>query len=182
MVRKLIVISGLPGSGKSTVAEAVARELKLSLFSLDPIKASIIKSGLAKSFENGHAAWLVAVGLADEQLKLDNSVVIDAINAEEAAKDSWRELATKRDAELIVVECFTSDRALHKKRIANRVRNLHGIPEVTWEWVENRRKAYTQWREPVLALDTRDDLRANVEKAIAYIQQANLDNRLGKPV
>jgi len=77
----LILMSGLPGSGKSTLAEAIAKELKLPLFSVDPIEASIIKAGIPKSFETGHAAYLVAATLAEKQIKLGQSVVIDAVNA-----------------------------------------------------------------------------------------------------
>lgn len=170
-MNKLILLSGLPGSGKSTLAESVAEKLKLPLFSVDPIEAAIIKSGIEKSFETGLAAYLVAEALAIEQFKLGSSVVIDAVNAEEEAKDVWRELAKKQDATLIIVECATSDTELHKKRIEARVRNLHGIPEITWERVEERRKAYTEWKEHTLKIDTVNDLEANTQEAIEYIQR-----------
>ncbi|MEK7152947.1 MAG: zeta toxin family protein, partial [Patescibacteria group bacterium] len=39
---KLIVMSGLPGSGKSTLSERVAAHLKLPIFSVDPIESAII--------------------------------------------------------------------------------------------------------------------------------------------
>jgi predicted kinase/ketosteroid isomerase-like protein len=167
---KLILMSGLPGSGKSTLAEAVAQKLQLPIFSVDPIESAIIKSGIEKSFETGYAAYLVAETLAIEQFRLGSSVVIDAVNAEEEAKNVWRELAKKQDALLIIIECALSDKELHKKRIEARTRNLHGIPEITWERVEDRRKAYTAWKEPTLQIDTLNDLQANVEKTLQYIQ------------
>lgn len=166
---KLIVMSGLPGSGKSTLAEAVAVKLELPLFSVDPIESAVIKSGIAKSFETGLAAYLVADTLAEEQFKLGHSVIIDAVNAEEEAKNVWRDLAKRLKVELIVVEVFTSDAALHKSRIDARVRNLHGIPEITWERVENRRKAYTAWREATLRIDSKKNLAANIEAVLKYL-------------
>lgn len=168
---QLILLSGLPGSGKSTLAEAIAKKLRLPIFSVDPIEASIIKANIPKSFETGHAAYLVAATLAEEQCKLGNSVVIDAVNAEEEAKDVWRELSKNCDAMLVIIECFTSDVDLHKKRIKARVRNLHGIPEITWERVQYRKAAYTEWKEPTLKIDTANDLKANTTKAIRYIQE-----------
>lgn len=170
-MNKLILLSGLPGSGKSTLAEAMAQKLKLPLFSVDPIEAAIIKSGIEKSFETGLAAYLVAEALAIEQFKLGSSVVIDAVNAEEEAKNVWRDLAKKQNATLIIIECATSDTELHKKRIEARVRNLHGIPEITWERVEERRKAYTEWKEQTLKIDTANRLEANVDEAVRYIRQ-----------
>jgi predicted kinase len=168
---KLILLSGLPGSGKSTLAEAVARELKLPIFSVDPIESAIIKANIPKSFETGHAAYLVAETLALEQFKLGSSVVIDAVNAEEEAKDVWRNLAQQQKISLVIIECTTSDIKLHKKRIAARVRNLHGIPEITWERVESRRAAYTRWKEPTLKIDTAVNLQENVKKVVEHIQK-----------
>lgn len=167
----IILVSGLPGSGKSTLAEAVAKELKLPLFSVDPIEASIIKANIPKSFETGHAAYLVAATLAEEQIKLGQSVVIDAVNAEEEAKDVWRELATRCSANLIIIECTTSDETLHKKRLEARVRNLHGIPEITWERVQNRKAAYTAWKEPKLQIDTVNPLDENIKASISHIKE-----------
>jgi predicted kinase len=164
-------MSGLPGSGKSTLAEAAAKKLKLPIFSVDPIEASIIKADIPKSFETGHAAYLVAATLAEEQFKLGSSVIIDAVNAEEEAKNMWRDLAKKCRGSLVIIECFTSDIELHKKRIEARVRNLHGIPEITWERVQNRKAAYTEWKESTLKIDTTHDLKTNTEKSIAYIQE-----------
>jgi predicted kinase len=168
--RKLILTSGLPGSGKSTLAEAIAKELRLPLFSVDPIESAIIKSGIEKSFETGHAAYLVAEALAAEQFKLGMSVIIDAVNAEEEAKNVWRDLAKKTKAKLVVIECVT-DPKIHKERIENRVRNLHGMPEVTWDSVEARRQVYTAWKEPALKLDTHaQGLQDNTSAAVKYIE------------
>ncbi len=52
---KLILMSGLPCTGKSTFAEAIAKEMHLPIFSVDPIESAIIKSGIEKSFETGYA-------------------------------------------------------------------------------------------------------------------------------
>ena len=81
-----IVMSGLPGSGKSSIAERLAEQLKLPVLSVDPIESAIIRAGIPRSFETGLAAYLVAEALASEQLKLGNSVIIDAVNAEEEGK------------------------------------------------------------------------------------------------
>jgi predicted kinase len=166
---RLIVVSGLPGSGKSTIAERLAQRLRIPVFSVDPIESAMIRAGIAQSFETGLAAYLVAETLAGEQLKLGISVIIDAVNAEEEGKDVWRGLAQRFDLELTILEVFVSDRALHRSRIESRVRNLYGFSEVTWERVEVRREAWTDWKEPTLQLDSARDVEANVSEALRYI-------------
>lgn len=165
---KIVLVSGLPGSGKSTLAESLAAQTRFPLFSVDPIEAAIIKSGLPRSFETGLAAYLVAETLASEQLKCGLSVLLDAVNAVQEARDMWHNLAQQHHATLVIVECVLEG-AIHKARIEARVRNMYGIPEVSWEDVENRQKEYLPWHEERLVLDTTQAHEENVKKALAYI-------------
>jgi ATPase family associated with various cellular activities (AAA) len=61
----LIVLSGLPGSGKTVLAESLSRALSVPIFSVDPIEAAMWRAGLAKT-ETGIAAYTVAQALADD--------------------------------------------------------------------------------------------------------------------
>src|SRR5687767_12420004 len=97
-MKKIIIISGLPGSGKSTVAEMLAEKLKRPMFSVDPIESSIIKSGIPQSFETGLAAYLVAETLAAEHLKMGLSVIIDAVSPVQESRDMWRNLSVRHAA------------------------------------------------------------------------------------
>lgn len=166
---KLIVMSGLPGSGKSTLAEKIAQRLKLPVLSVDPIESAIIRSGFSKSFETGYAAYVVAETLACEQIKVGNSVVIDAVNAEDEAKQVWIDCAKRLEVPLVVIECVMKDTDLHRKRLKARVRNLHGFDEITWERVQERQKAYTPWQRDVLAIEMSGDLEVNLERVFDFI-------------
>lgn len=168
-MKTVIIVSGLPCSGKSTVAEGIAEKMGLPIFSVDPIESSIIKSGIKKSFETGLAAYLVAETLAAEQLSLRQSIIIDAVSPVREARDMWRDLANKFNAHMIIIECVL-ETTLHKQRIESRVRNIYGIPEVTWDDVENRRKEYLAWEEKRLILDTANTVENNLDKALEYIQ------------
>ena len=165
---KLVVISGLPGSGKSTLAEAAAKKLNAPVFSVDPIESSIIKSGISRSFETGLAAYLVAETLASEHLKLGTSVIIDAVSPVNEAREMWHQLANKFNVPLIIIEC-TLNQETHKSRVESRVRNMHGIPEITWDEVEKRRKEYLPWNEERLIIDSAVNIEDNLDKALEYI-------------
>jgi predicted kinase len=43
---KLIIFSGLPGTGKSTLAEAVGKALEIPVFAKDWLEAALLRSGL----------------------------------------------------------------------------------------------------------------------------------------
>ena len=150
---QLIVLTGLPGSGKSTLAEGLSRARSMPVFSVDPIEAAMWQGGLAKQ-STGIAAYEVAVALADEHLRLGHSVIIDAVNPVEAPRTAWRNLAAKHGAELRIVECVCADEAIHRRRIEARVRNIDGMPEVTWARVLERKADYQTWADARLVLDT----------------------------
>lgn len=170
--QKLILVSGLPGVGKSTLAEGIAKHLGCPIFSVDPIESAIIQSGLKRSFETGLSAYLVAQTLAEEHLKLGFSVVIDAVNAVVEARGMWSELEKKYAAAQIIIECILDERE-HKKRIEARVRNLHGLSEVTWQEVEERRQEFAPWERDRLIIDTAEPNENNLKTALEYIERTS---------
>jgi predicted kinase len=111
------------------------------------------RSGLAKA-QTGIAAYDVALALADEHLRLAHSVIIDAVNPVEAPRTAWRNLAAKYKADLKIIECICADETVHCRRIEARVRNIEGMPEVTWAQVLKRRDEYQAWTDARLILDT----------------------------
>ncbi len=150
---KLIVLAGLPGSGKSTLAEGLSRHFSLPLLSVDPIEAAMWRGGLSRD-QTGIAAYEVAQALAAEQLRLNHSVLIDAVNPVEAPRAAWRKLAAKYRADLKIIECICVDQAIHRRRIDARIRNIDGMAEIDWARVEQRRAEYEAWTDARLTLDT----------------------------
>ncbi len=170
--QRLIVVSGLPGVGKSTVADGLSETLKLAVLSVDPIESGILKSGIKRSFKTGLAAYLVAETLAAQQLRLGLSVIVDAVSPVNEARDMWRNLSKQCSADLVIIECVL-DPVIHRKRIQARVRGMKGIPEVTWEQVQDRRRDYLEWEEDRLVLDTANSREQNLKSALAYIATLN---------
>ncbi|MBD3280281.1 AAA family ATPase [Candidatus Dojkabacteria bacterium] len=165
---KLIVMAGLQGSGKSTIAEEISKQLKIFILSVDPIHSSILKAGIEDSFEVGLADYLVAERLADENLARGISGIIDASNYVDKAQSMWEKLASKHGIQLKVIECKI-DEDTHKHRIGRRVRQISGIKEVSWEDVLKRKVETVEWDIEKLQLDTKLPMNENTQKAINYI-------------
>ena len=150
---RLIVLSGLPGSGKTVLAEGLARALLIPLFSVDLIEGAMWRCGLDKA-NSSAVAYEAAQVLADENLRLRLSVIIDAVNPVEARRAAWRNLASKYRVGLKIIECTCADDAILRQRIESRVRAGPSHHEFTWKGLLQRRAEYESWTDPRLVLDT----------------------------
>ena len=166
---QLFAMSGLPGSGKSTVAEGLARHLRAPVFSVDPTEAAMWAAGLQKT-GTGIAAYKVAQALAAENLKLGLPVIIDAVNPVEAARDMWRQLANEQNVRLTFIEVACMDEVVHRERIEARTRGIVGMSEVSWKDVQDRQSEYESWSDERLRLDS-SQLSPNelIAQALAYV-------------
>src|ERR671927_742877 len=99
----LVVVSGLPGTGKSTVAEAVARRAGAVVLSVDEVEEALLGAGLASDWTTGAAAYEAVAAAAAENLRLGHTVIVDAVNDSEPARDTWRRAAAAAAAELVFV-------------------------------------------------------------------------------
>lgn len=166
----LIVMAGLPGAGKSAVASRVAYRLGCVLVSVDPIEVAMWRSGIDRSQPTGLAAYVVAETIAREQLRLGQTVILDAVNDAEAARQEWVDLASEFEESAFFVEVYCSDRTEHRRRLESRKRGP-GFPEPSWESLAERRERLDAWIEPRLRLDSIDALDANVTELLAAIVQ-----------
>lgn len=89
----LLVISGLPGIGKSAVASAVAQRLEAVHLSIDPVEDAMLGAGVQQGWTTGVAAYEAVRVMAENNLALGRCVVVDAVNDSEAARDTWRRAA-----------------------------------------------------------------------------------------
>ncbi|MFF2370186.1 AAA family ATPase [Agromyces sp. NPDC058110] len=173
-ITQLVVMAGLPGAGKSTIAEIVGARLGATVVSVDPIESAILRAGIDADEPTGLAAYLVAEEIAEKELLSGRTVIVDAVNAGEAARLQWRDLAVRTEVRLRVVEVVCSDEELHRARLAKRERNLPHLEETTWRAVEQSLEGYAAWTGPSSALprvtiDSIESLGSNVDATLAFL-------------
>ncbi len=170
MTVQLIVFSGLPGTGKSCLAEAVARQWGNPVFAKDWLEATLLNAGLTPADRLGYAGYDLLTMLARQQLGLEQSAILDSVASFARIRRQWRELAGEFDAQWRVVECVCSDEAVHRERLNGRQRHIPGWHELTWADVERVRSYYEPWVEERLVVDGIRPFSPNLQAVLTYLQ------------
>ena len=81
----LIVLSGLPGVGKTTIARELACSLAAVYPRIDSIEQALRQAGLAVEAEG----YAVAHAVAADNLRAGQTVVADCVNPWPLTRDEW---------------------------------------------------------------------------------------------
>ncbi len=147
----LILLGGLPGTGKSTVAVPLARELRAAYLRIDTIEQALVDSGELAS-RPGAVGYMVGYALAGEQLSLGLTVVAESVNPLKITRDAWREVGKTHGDWMLEVELICSDQHEHRSRVEQRTVNVPGLKLPTWQQVADRE--YEPWDRGHLIIDT----------------------------
>jgi predicted kinase len=168
---QVVVFSGLPGTGKSTMAELVARELGAPAFAGDWLLGALKPHGVLNGLERSTFLAMyydLLATLMNRQLMLGQSAVMDCLINDDLA-DRWSKSARQYGAQLHVVECVCSDEAEHRRRLETRSRDIPGWHEVGWAHVERMRTEYPPLTFQHLTLDAVQSVDQNREKVLNYL-------------
>ena len=171
---RLVLVSGSTGTGKSTIADAVAAELGAATASFDWLMSALrvfpdVWAEVELPVEKQRAVgWSLLSRVAEQQLRRGSSVVLDLVAREDPRRE-WERLAVQYGAAFSVVECVCSDPALLRKRVEGRNRSIPGWYELTWDHVERSRAAYVPLAEPKLVIDSVAPVSENLARVRGHL-------------
>jgi predicted kinase len=147
----LIIFGGLPGVGKTTVAQELARQLGAVHIRIDSIEQAILDSGMVSSPLND-AGYRVGYAVAADNLRVGRTVIADSVNPLAISRDAWVEVASRATVRAVEIEVVCSDANEHRRRLEARITSFPRSRPLTWHEVVSRE--YHAWNRDHVVIDT----------------------------
>lgn len=145
----LYIFSGLPGSGKTSLAQRLARRLHCAYLRIDTIEQGL-RELLSANVEG--EGYRLAYRVASDNLRVGGSVVADSCNPLELTRREWEQVAREAGARYINIEVICSDTHEHRRRVEGRASDIAGLKLPSWDEVELRE--YEPWSVARVVVDT----------------------------
>jgi predicted kinase len=169
----LVMLCGLPGTGKSTLARSLARRLPAVVVESDRVRRKLFDppAYTAQESQRVHSVCHILIGW---HVRRYYHVVYDATNLYEQHRHMVYRLAERSGARLVVAEVTAGDEIVRERLAPRRQDNPAGrisedYSDADWEvYVHMRRRAEPIQHEHI-TLDTSD---GDVEQAVQRVLEA----------
>jgi len=158
----LIIFSGAPGTGKTTLSRLLARQVRAVYLRIDTMDQPIMA---VYGDDIADVSYRVAYGVARDNLRLGHVVVADCVNDVNVTRDAWRDVALGVEVPVVEIEIVCSDALEHRRRVETRPSDIPGLTLPTWEKICNRRSE--PWRREHVVIDTAS---RTVEDCLAHVR------------
>jgi predicted kinase len=145
----LYIFSGLPGSGKTTLAQLVAQRLRSAYLRIDTIEQGL--RDLCSVDVQGEG-YRLAYRIAADNLRLGVSVIADSCNPLELTRREWEQVAREAGTRHLNIEVICSDILEHRRRVDTREPDIAGMKLPRWDEMESR--AFDPWTVDRIVVDT----------------------------
>jgi predicted kinase len=171
----LVLVTGLQGTGKSTMAEVAGRKLSAPVLGHDWAMSGLrpfpeVQAALDGMGFRGHRAvgWSILWSLSRAQLRRGSPVVLEGV-AREPEVARTRVVAGEEGARSLVVMTSCPDEGVHRSRIEGRDRGIPDWYELDWAHVERARWSWRPLPDVDLVLDATDPVAENAARLRAAI-------------
>ena len=166
-----IVVSGLPGTGKSYFCSQLAKRLPFVILESDALRKALFPSpsyNLQESSRLFQACHL----LIEKLLKKGIPLILDATNLSERYRERQYNIADRLDAKLILVRIEAPTEVVRERLKARREgANPANESDADWEVYQRMKPAVQKIRRNHYAVDTSRDITLVIDKIVREVKR-----------
>ena len=167
----LAIFSGLPGTGKSTLANRLARELQWTLLRIDDVVNNIPENADVEFWDTQVETLLT---ITEAQLEIGLNVVIDSVFMN-TDRHHAQALARKYQAHFRPIYAQLSDEKIWEQRLTARYIGLNNPAVSTWEQVQRQRAHFREWEpDTALFIDALKPVEQNYTEVLHFVTSAEV--------
>lgn len=175
--RIILLVTGLQGTGKSTIADAAGRRLGAPVLAHDWAMSGLrgfpaVQAALDDMEPPGHrpVGWSILLALARAQLRRNTSVILDGV-ARAPEIELCQAVALEETSRLFVILTECRDVVVHRSRIEGRKRAIPNWYELDWPHVRAARDAWAPIGNADLVLDAANPLQVNLDRLELFLDE-----------
>lgn len=161
----LVIMSGLPGSGKTTFVHMLRARVPMEHVESDAIRRSLFAIPTYSSEESGRV-FAAVERRAAAAIDAGNDVVVDATNLRRADRKRFLRLAAQRCATLVCVRITAPDDVIRARLASPR----DGFSQAGADVFEAMKGRAQRFDTAHLVVDTRFDVAPSVEMVAAIVE------------
>ena len=167
----LVVVSGLPGTGKSSFSHCLAERVPLAVLESDALRKELVPSPLHTAKESARLFQAVHE-LIDLLLEQCVPVLLDATSLVEAHREHLYHIANQRHAKVILVLLEAPPEVVRQRLEARaNTTQLQDHSDADWQVYQRMRPSQELIRRNHVVVDTSEDIGPAVEKVAHRINR-----------
>jgi adenylylsulfate kinase len=170
----IVILAGLPGAGKSTLARAIAERVGGSVLDKDVIRAALFEPGrVAYSQEQDDFVQELMLQAAAWLLKRDRQriVLLDGRTfSRRYQRERVVEFCAEIDTEWRMIECVCSEENAVRRLCADAAEGAHPAKNRTEELYYEVKRAWEEIDEPRCVIDTDRPLEECLDQALSFLR------------
>jgi len=153
----LIIVTGLPGTGKTTIADALSKEIDAIVFSTDKIRKMIFEKPIYDK-EDKRVVYDELFSQAQKYLSIGKNVILDGTFYTKLLREKAKEVGKPFCEKVYFVYCETPENIL-KERITKR---KDKYSDADYNVYLKMKKIFEKFEEDVIVVDTSNSVSDNI--------------------
>ena len=162
-----IVVSGLPGTGKSYFCSQLAERLPVIILESDTLRKALFSSPSYSSQESSHLFRACHL-LIERLLKKGVSLIFDATNLSERNREHLYSIADRLDVKLVLVRVEAPPQVVYQ-RLKARGEDSEGKSDADWMVYHRMKPSVEKIRRNHYAVDTSRDITPVLDKIVRQV-------------